>query len=477
MSVSEEKESLCRKEKAGFSGNRFLLYYTRCMKFIFCTAMLVLLCCLLPEKKVSAAPVKVVIDPGHGGEEKGAEYGIYTEKLMTMVVAKAMKEELEKYDGIEVYLTRTEDVQMSLQERADYAKSVGADFLFCIHFNASDLHNLYGAEVWCSAYGKCYTEGRRFGEMCLDELCTLGIYRRGVKLRLSEKEEEKDYYGIIRHSVEYNIPSVIIEHCHMDNKEDLKYFNTMEGMKKLGVLDATAVAKYFGLSSNELNVSYKGYPRPDVESMVKPDSTEPKNVSLTCLRVKKDTGEAELLLTGEDKESGILYYACSLDGGNTYGALQRWENAAKEMEFVINLPKDKDIDLRYMVYNGYDLTTESDIIHIDALDGTVKKDVSGKEGSVSGNDVSENGVSENEPEALETMAEGGSSGIVHEIDMERYKNKEEKTGISLLEETDFSAFILLMVLGMLIALLAVLLIVRSAAVKKQRKTRYRGRKR
>lgn len=49
-------------------------------------------------------------------------------KNMTMIVALAMKEELEKYEGIEVYLTREEDKDMSLEERAEYAASRNADF-------------------------------------------------------------------------------------------------------------------------------------------------------------------------------------------------------------------------------------------------------------------------------------------------------------------------------------------------------------
>lgn len=103
-----------------------------------------------------AEPVVVVLDPGHGGENLGAEYGEYTEKEMTMAVAKAMKEELEKYEGIEVYLTHETDKDMSLEERAEFARDKNADFLFCLHFNMSEEHNKFGAEVWVSAFGDKY---------------------------------------------------------------------------------------------------------------------------------------------------------------------------------------------------------------------------------------------------------------------------------------------------------------------------------
>ena len=92
-------------------------------------------------------PLIIVIDPGHGGENLGAEYGSYTEKEMTMIVAKAMKEELEKYDQVVVYLTHDVDMNMSIEQRALFAKEKNADFLFCLHFNMSVNHDLFGAEV------------------------------------------------------------------------------------------------------------------------------------------------------------------------------------------------------------------------------------------------------------------------------------------------------------------------------------------
>ena len=99
----------------------------------------------------------IVIDPGHGGENLGAQVDGYTEKEMTMIVAKAMKKELENYDNVVVYLTRESDQEFSLEERAQFAKDRNADFLFCLHFNSSVNHNLYGSEVWVSAFGEYYS--------------------------------------------------------------------------------------------------------------------------------------------------------------------------------------------------------------------------------------------------------------------------------------------------------------------------------
>ena len=85
----------------------------------------------------------VVIDPGHGGENLGAEYETFVEKEMTLKLARAMYERLSGFDGIEVYMTRTEDQDLTLKERVEIAEELDADFFFCLHFNMSVNHDFF----------------------------------------------------------------------------------------------------------------------------------------------------------------------------------------------------------------------------------------------------------------------------------------------------------------------------------------------
>ena len=64
---------------------------------------------LIPLCVKAEEPLVIVIDPGHGGENLGARYEGYVEKEMTMAVARAMQDELRKYDGVEVHLTHDTD--------------------------------------------------------------------------------------------------------------------------------------------------------------------------------------------------------------------------------------------------------------------------------------------------------------------------------------------------------------------------------
>ena len=89
---------------------------------------------IYPGNMVKAAdPIIIVIDPGHGGANLGTNFLPTPEKDYTMMVALYMKKSLEQYDNVEVYLTHNDDIDMSLKERAEFAESVNADFLYSLH--------------------------------------------------------------------------------------------------------------------------------------------------------------------------------------------------------------------------------------------------------------------------------------------------------------------------------------------------------
>jgi N-acetylmuramoyl-L-alanine amidase len=318
-------------------------------------------------------PVRVVIDPGHGGENLGAQYEDYTEKEMTMIVAQAMKEELEQYQGIEVYLTREGDAELSLKERAEYAAQMDADFLFCLHFNMSEYHTLFGAECWVSAFGENYSKGYSFASAEMELLTEKGLYSRGIKTRLNDKGT--DYYGIIRQAVELDVPCVLIEHCHLDQANDQPYYDHGEKLREFGRLDATAVAQYFGLYSETLQKDFRTYQRVEVavpENVMRPDETEPEECTIELVEQDEESGDVTLRVTASDAESGMLYYTYSYDGGQHYSELIRWpDRTADSFTVTLEIPLGTAPVLSVNAYNGYDLYTTSNELSLPAVEPEV----------------------------------------------------------------------------------------------------------
>ncbi len=91
----------------------------------------------------------VVIDPGHGGKDKGCHSDHYMEKDVCLEVSKALALAIQKADpNIQVVLTRTVDQFVSLGDRAELANVWNADLFLSIHANAIDLESIRGSETF-----------------------------------------------------------------------------------------------------------------------------------------------------------------------------------------------------------------------------------------------------------------------------------------------------------------------------------------
>lgn len=350
------------------------------VRTMICAVSLAAVCFFERPLEVQAAPraqetgerVTIVIDPGHGGENEGTLEGPAQEKKMTMVTAMAMYEELQKYDNVDVYLTHTEDISMSLADRAQYAADLNADFLFSIHYNASADHRLFGSETWISSVQPYNAYGYQFGWEQMQQMKDMGLFLRGVKTKLNDKGE--DYYGIIRECTERSVPSTIIEHCHVDEDRDTPYCQTEEDWKAFGRADALSVAKYFGLSSTAQGVDYSSeagnLPEVSLQSILPAtvrDKTEPDICLLSLKNADYDTGEVTLEVTATDYDCPMMYYDYSTDGGVTYSELIPWPNLdimadtySDTFPFSVTFTKGEQPVITVRAYNQADLFTESD---------------------------------------------------------------------------------------------------------------------
>jgi N-acetylmuramoyl-L-alanine amidase len=80
--------------------------------------------------------IKILLDPGHGGKETGALGPTgYPEKDINLLISKLVREQLEKR-GAEVYLTREEDVDLSLPDRVTIIDKIEPAIAISLHYNA-----------------------------------------------------------------------------------------------------------------------------------------------------------------------------------------------------------------------------------------------------------------------------------------------------------------------------------------------------
>ncbi len=83
--------------------------------------------------------ITIVLDPGHGGKDFGATENGAKEKEINLTVAKKLKELIDKkLKDVNVVMTRSTDVYLTLQQRADVANDAGGDLFMSIHVNSVD---------------------------------------------------------------------------------------------------------------------------------------------------------------------------------------------------------------------------------------------------------------------------------------------------------------------------------------------------
>lgn len=94
------------------------------------------------------APLVVVLDPGHGGIDPGAQVGGLAEKDLMLTFARELQEVLVRAGGFEVVLTRQEDSFVSLEGRVAIAHRMRADVFLSLHADALSEGRAHGATVY-----------------------------------------------------------------------------------------------------------------------------------------------------------------------------------------------------------------------------------------------------------------------------------------------------------------------------------------
>jgi N-acetylmuramoyl-L-alanine amidase len=122
----------------------------------------------------------IVLDPGHGGTELGAQ-GLKgtTEKAIALLVARRLRGLLEARLGARVLLTRDDDREVGLDERAAFANNSKADIFVSLHANAAPSAIARGVEVLYADMGQ---EGEDQERAANASAVTLPVLGGGTRL-------------------------------------------------------------------------------------------------------------------------------------------------------------------------------------------------------------------------------------------------------------------------------------------------------
>ena len=196
----------------------------------------------------------VVLDPGHGGKEAGAKsvLGERYEKEFTLDWARRLKPLLET-NGWKVFLTRTNDADIALSNRVNFAETHHADVFISLHFNsAAPDTKQNGLEIYClTPTGMPSTLTRNYPDIWSDhypnnafdtENLQLAIRLHTALLRGTGAEDRgvrrARFMGVLRGQKR---PAVLIEGGYLSNPHEAEKIESHEFREKLAEAIADAL--------------------------------------------------------------------------------------------------------------------------------------------------------------------------------------------------------------------------------------------
>lgn len=182
----------------------------------------------------------IILDPGHGGWDNGAQYDGRREKDDNLALALEVGARLEE-DGYDVIYTRTEDIYDSPGQKARIANASGGDLFISFHRNSSPNPNTYsGVETLVYEDEGLVAE---LAENINRQLAGVGFNNLGVR-------ERKDL-TVLRRT---QMPAILIETGFLNTDADNELFDSR--FAQIADAIAEGVEQTVGESREEFDGDY-----------------------------------------------------------------------------------------------------------------------------------------------------------------------------------------------------------------------------
>lgn len=218
---------------------------------------------LLTPTRFSPIPklYRIVIDPGHGGKDPGAENrGKATnEKILALDVAKRLARKLRSY-GYKVILTRETDKFVPLASRPSVANKHKADLFVSIHFNAVSDARVSGVETYVMTppnlpstnSGRMTASARRTYPGNKNDPWNLlaGFYLQTAMVRNLKADDrglKRARFAVLR---DLKCPGVLVEGGFLTNAQEAQQLKSIAYREKL----ANALLEGILLYQKKLNI-------------------------------------------------------------------------------------------------------------------------------------------------------------------------------------------------------------------------------
>lgn len=191
------------------------------MKNLFKVVMLIVAFATLSFITAEKNEINIVIDAGHGGHDLGATHEDILEKSIVGEVTKKIQS-LNTDSEVKIYVTRSEDHYLSLQERTNFINEIKPDLVISLHVNQNKNVTTNGFEIFVSDKSDTYQKSDELAQKLISEFeKNIPLKNRGVK---------KAPFMVLKKS---EVPALTLEMGFISNKKDREYITGEEGQNQI----------------------------------------------------------------------------------------------------------------------------------------------------------------------------------------------------------------------------------------------------
>lgn len=189
------------------------------------------------------APLKIVIDAGHGGKDPGKPRGSSRhmhEKDINLSIAKLLAKEIkDNIPNVKVIFTRTKDVYVTLEERVNIANNAKADIFLSIHCNSNPNRWIAGTKTHIQNHQN--KKSSMFAYLAEQEMANKG----GRKSRGIMTAYDRGFNLYVLKFTE--MPGILVECGFLSNPYEQKYLNSSNGQLTTAKSLCSTLQKFINL--------------------------------------------------------------------------------------------------------------------------------------------------------------------------------------------------------------------------------------
>lgn len=168
----------------------------------------------LNDKKI------IVIDPGHGGQDFGAQIGETLEKKIVENIANKISVLNGKGD-IEIVLLREDDSSITLNERVAKVNKINPCLLISLHINTSKNSQDKGVHAYVSKQNAFYDKSMESAKELIEKI---------ANEKLSKGKVNEANFFVIKNS---KCPAIVLEMGYLTNENDKTYITSENGQNEI----------------------------------------------------------------------------------------------------------------------------------------------------------------------------------------------------------------------------------------------------